>query len=70
MASTSGNAKGVNLNLAKSEELDRIGGPGQARARRITENRHSNAWDDLKRVEGFSDTLVNDLREAGATLGR
>jgi DNA uptake protein ComE-like DNA-binding protein len=68
MASAIGDAKGVNLNSASPEELDRVGGLGQERARRIVESRPFRSWDDLKRVEGFSDTLVNDLKQAGATL--
>jgi DNA uptake protein ComE-like DNA-binding protein len=63
-----GDAKGVNLNSASLEELDRVGGLGRERARRIVESRPFRSWDDLKRIEGFSDTLVDDLKQAGATL--
>lgn len=69
MTSAIGEANGVDLNSATAEELDRIGGLGEERARRIAENRPFRSWDDLKRVEGFSDTLVDDLRQAGARLG-
>ncbi len=47
-----------------------MGGLGRERAQRIVENRPFRSWDDLKRVEGFSDKLVDDLRQAGATLGQ
>lgn len=69
MAGAIGDANGVDLNQASQDELDRIGGIGHDRARRIGENRPFRSWDDLKKVEGFSDTLVDDLRNAGATLG-
>jgi len=45
-----------------------VGGLGRERARRIIQARPLKNWDDLKKIEGFSDTLVNDLREAGATI--
>ena len=65
-----GDAKGIDLNNASEEELEKIGGIGRERARRIIEARPLNSWDDLKKIEGFSETLVNNLREAGATLGK
>ena len=69
MGNAIGDAQGVNLNTAPPQELERIGGLGDQRAQRIVENRPFNSWEDLKRVEGFSDKLVQDLQEAGATLG-
>lgn len=69
MGSAIGDANGVDLNSASREELDRIGGLGEDRTRRIVENRPFNSWDDLRQVEGFGGTLVEDLKGAGATLG-
>jgi competence protein ComEA len=69
MAGAIGNANGIDLNRASEQELDGVGGLGHERAQRIVQNRPFRSWDDLKRVEGFSDTLVDDLRQAGATLG-
>ena len=69
MSSAIGNAHGVNLNKASAEELDRVGGLGHDRVQRIVQNRPFRSWDDLKRVEGFGDTLVEDLRQKGAALG-
>ena len=57
MASAIGNACGVDLNTASAEELDRVGGLGEDRVRRLIENRPFRAWDDLKRVEGFGGTI-------------
>jgi len=69
MTSAIGNARGIDLNKASAEELDRVGGLGHDRVQRIIENRPFRSWDDLKRVEGFGGTLVDDLKNAGATLG-
>lgn len=69
MAGAIGDAKGIDLNSASQQELERVGGLGQDRARRIINARPLNSWDDVKNIEGFSDTLVNDLRKAGATIG-
>lgn len=69
MTSAIGDAKGIDLNTASAEDLDGVGGLGQDRVRRIIENRPVRSWDDLRKVEGFSGTLVDDLRKAGATIG-
>jgi DNA uptake protein ComE-like DNA-binding protein len=44
----------MDLNSASKDELDRVGGLGEDRVRRIIDNRPFNSWDDLKRVEGFA----------------
>lgn len=69
MTSAIGDAKGVDLNKASAEELDRIGGLGHDRVERLIENRPFRSWDDVKRVEGFGEKLTEDLKDAGATLG-
>jgi competence protein ComEA len=69
MTSAIGNASGVDLNAASPEQLDRIGGLGHDRVERIVQNRPFRSWDDLRKVDGFGDTLVEDLRKQGATLG-
>jgi competence protein ComEA len=69
MTGAIGEAKNVDLNSASAEELDRIGGLGHERVQRIVENRPFRSWEDLRRVEGFGGTLVDDLKNAGATLG-
>jgi Helix-hairpin-helix motif len=64
-----GDANGVDLNRASADELERVGGLGRERAQRIIQARPLNSWEDVKRIEGFSETLVNDLRQAGARIG-
>lgn len=69
MASAIAGADGVDLNSATPEELDRIGGLGRDRVQRIVQNRPFRSWEDIENVEGFGRKLVEDLRNAGATLG-
>lgn len=64
-----GDAKGVDLNSASEQELERVGGLGRERAQRLIQARPLHSWDDVKGIEGFSDELVEDLRQAGATIG-
>ena len=59
----------MDLNTASAQELDSVGGLGQDRVRRIIQNRPFRSWNDLKRVEGSGDTLVEELKRKGATLG-
>jgi competence protein ComEA len=69
MADAIGDARGVDLNTASEQQLEKVGGLGRERARRIVENRPFHSFDDMKRLEGFSDKLVRDLQDSGATLG-
>jgi DNA uptake protein ComE-like DNA-binding protein len=68
VSSAIGSANGVNLNKAKAEQLEKVGGLGRERAERIVRQRPFEKWEDLKRIDGFSDKLVNDLKNSGATL--
>jgi len=69
MSSVIGNARGVDLNKASEQDLEKVGGLGRERAHRLIENRPLTSWDDVRNIEGFSDKLVSDLQQAGATLG-
>jgi Helix-hairpin-helix motif len=62
------NARGVALNTSSQDELSDTG-LGPERARRILANRPYRSWDDVKRVEGFTDVVVDALQRAGAELG-
>jgi DNA uptake protein ComE-like DNA-binding protein len=65
-----GDAQGIDLNTASREQLERVGGLGSDRAQKIMQQRPIRSWDEFKRIDGFSDTLVDDLRRAGASLGQ
>lgn len=69
MSSAISEAKGIDLNTASREDLDRVGGLGRARVERLVQSRPFKSWDDLKKVEGFGGTLADDLKNAGASLG-
>ncbi|MBX6740465.1 MAG: hypothetical protein QJR07_05125 [Acetobacteraceae bacterium] len=66
MAIAIGDAKGITLNIANAEDLDRIGGFGQDRVRRIIGNRPFRSWDGLGKAGGFGGTLADALRQTGA----
>lgn len=52
----------VNINTASVEQLETLPGIGPARARLIIEHRPYLNVDDLKRVSGVPDALVDDIR--------
>ena len=59
----------VELNSAAEEQLDREVGLGPERARRLVESRPFHNWNDVKRVEGFTEAMVNVLAQSGIELG-
>ncbi len=69
MASAIGDAQGVDLNRASPEDLDRVGGLGRERVERLIEGRPYRSWDEMERLDGFGDRLVEDLKRTGTTLG-
>lgn len=52
----------VNINTATLEQLETLPGIGPARARLIIEHRPYSSIDDLRRVNGIPDGLMDDLR--------
>lgn len=64
--------KGLNLNDATAEELDRVGGIGRQRAQDIVDYRNQHgpfkSWDDLKKMPGFSSKLVADMKNQGIRI--
>ncbi|HKU42644.1 MAG TPA: helix-hairpin-helix domain-containing protein [Polyangiales bacterium] len=62
-------ARGIELNTASEDELAIQVGLGPERASRIMANRPYRSWDDVRRVEGLTDAVVEALRGAGAELG-
>ena len=59
----------VELNSASEEVLADDLGLGPERARRIVECRPLRSWDDLARIEGFTEYVTKAVRESGAQLG-
>jgi competence protein ComEA len=52
----------INVNTATLEELDRLPGIGETRAREIIANRPYVSVDDLERVPGIGPATIEDLR--------
>ncbi|HLV66770.1 MAG TPA: helix-hairpin-helix domain-containing protein [Polyangiaceae bacterium] len=68
MAQQTTQGQAVDLNSASEQELARVPGVGETRARKIVEYRKRNGrfqrLDDLRRVEGFSDDLISAMRHS------
>jgi hypothetical protein len=62
-------AKDVDLNSASEDELAEDVGLGPGRARRLVESRPFASWDDVRRVEGMTDVVVEELKSKGAVIG-
>src|SRR6476659_9808610 len=62
-------AKNVDMNSATEDELAEDVGLGPGRARRIVQSRPFSNWDDVRRVEGITDVVVEELKSKGATIG-
>jgi hypothetical protein len=62
-------AKGVALNTASEDELSIDVGLGPQRASRILASRPFHSWNDVRRVEGLTDAIVEALQRGGAELG-
>lgn len=63
------NAEGIALNTASEDELASYVGLGPERASRILAHRPYRSWDDVRRLEGMTDAIVDALQRAGAELG-
>jgi type II secretory pathway component PulK len=59
----------LQLNTAPEEELARDLGLGPERARRLVEGRPFYSWDDVKRIEGLTDAIVDQMSQSGVELG-
>ena len=64
--------KGLNLNKAKIEDLEQIGGMGKKRAQDIINYRNEHgpfkSLEDLEEISGFSKKLVEELKNHGITI--
>lgn len=59
----------IDLNSASEEELSRIAGVGRQRARTLIRYRPFKSIDEIKRIPGFNDRMLADLRRGGAMVG-
>ncbi len=64
-----GETRTVNLNTASIDELEKLAGLGRDRAQKIIDHRPFESWDDLKRIKGFHESIVNALKGTGAIIG-
>ncbi len=62
----------VDLNSASLEELSEMDMIGRKRAEDLIQEREKRGgfkeWKDLKQVPGFSEMLIEDLKDNGATI--
>jgi competence ComEA-like helix-hairpin-helix protein len=62
----------MDINKASAEELEQAFEVDGTRARYLVDYRNKNggfrSWDDVKKVPGFEDKMVENLRTAGLTL--
>ena len=59
----------ININTANRDEIAKLPMVGDTRAQYLVDNRPFNSWEDLqKKVPSLSETMVNDLKKAGATV--
>ncbi|MGE5486486.1 MAG: helix-hairpin-helix domain-containing protein [bacterium] len=49
-------------------DLEKLARLGRERAQRIIDHRSLASWNDLKRIKGFGENLINDLKDIGATI--
>ncbi len=59
----------IDLNTASQKNLERLPMVGKERAKLIIENRPFENWEDLRKVPGFSDGMIDDLKSGGIELG-
>ncbi len=59
----------IDINNASVQELMKIPGLGRQRAEELINNRPFDSWNEVRRVPGFSDRLVEELQQSGAILG-
>lgn len=52
----------INLNTADINDLQRVSGLGHTRAQYIFEHRPYKDWEDVKKVPGFNDELINTMK--------
>lgn len=63
----------VNLNRANLEDLTKLHGIAEGTAEKIIDYRNEHgifrSWEDVKRIPGFGDSLVEHLKDGGLEVG-
>jgi DNA uptake protein ComE-like DNA-binding protein len=59
----------IDLNTATEEDLAQIPWIGRDRARDLIQHRPFTHMDDVRRVPGFSEDIIDQLVRGGATVG-
>ncbi len=59
----------IDLNTASEKDLANIAWIGAERARELIRHRPFNHMDDVRRVPGFTDDIIDQLVRGGATIG-
>jgi competence protein ComEA len=64
--------KNTDLNMASTQDLEQIQGIGKDYARKIVEHRTQSgsfkSWDDLRRVPGVTNEMLDTLKRSGFTV--
>lgn len=59
----------VDLNTAGIDELADLPMVGRERAQAIARARPFHSWEDVRRIPGMSDGMIDDLKSGGAQIG-
>ncbi|HWI57625.1 MAG TPA: helix-hairpin-helix domain-containing protein [Bacillota bacterium] len=59
----------IDLNTASEQDLARIPWLGRERARELLQHRPFTHMDDVRRVPGFTEDIIDQLVRGGATVG-
>lgn len=60
----------IDLNSADLDAIAKLPMVGEKRAHFIVDHRPYESWDDLRKVPGLSEGMVDDLKNSNATLGK
>lgn len=60
----------IDLNSADLDTIAKLPMVGEKRAHFIVDHRPYESWDDLRKVPGLSEGMVDDLKNSNATLGK
>lgn len=60
----------IDLNSADLDTIAKLPMVGDKRAHFIVDHRPYESWDDLRKVPGLSEGMVDDLKNSNAILGK